>query len=289
MSLVFFHSKNPTIILHYVITVTGDYVEKYKDKLQIYPNGFTYFLAFNTKNPVFKNANIRKAFGLSLDRKQLTENILKDGSIPAYGFVPYGIPGKNGEFRKEVGDLFKEDVAQAKELLAKGMKELGITTLPKIVLLADDTDVAKRESQAIQEFWRKNLGVNVELQNVPFKIRLQMYSQGQFDVILTRWGADYNDPMTFMDLWVTETSGEPNRVFYSNPEYDRLIAEAKSTNNNEIRMENMKKAEEILMEDMPISPLFFSATAYVQQDYVKGIVRHAVGVDNDWKWTYIEK
>ncbi|EIV99611.1 peptide ABC transporter substrate-binding protein [Thermoanaerobacter siderophilus] len=272
-----------------VITVTGDYVEKYKDKLQIYPNGFTYFLAFNTKNPVFKNANIRKAFGLSLDRKQLTENILKDGSIPAYGFVPYGIPGKNGEFRKEVGDLFKEDVAQAKELLVKGMKELGITTLPKIVLLADDTDVAKRESQAIQEFWRKNLGVNVELQNVPFKIRLQMYSQGQFDVILTRWGADYNDPMTFMDLWVTETSGEPNRVFYSNPEYDRLIAEAKSTNNNEIRMENMKKAEEILMEDMPISPLFFSATAYVQQDYVKGIVRHAVGVDNDWKWTYIEK
>ncbi|TCO60411.1 peptide ABC transporter substrate-binding protein [Caldanaerobacter subterraneus] len=276
-----------------IITVTGDFVERYKNnpnaELQIYPNGFTYFLAFNTKNPVFKNANIRKAFGLSIDRKQLTENVLKDGSIPAYGFVPYGIPGKNEEFRKEVGNLFTEDPVKAKELLQKGMNELGITSLPKITLLADDTEVAKRESQAIQEFWKKNLGVNVEIQNVPFKIRLQMYKQGDFDVVLTRWGADYNDPMTFMDLWLSEISGEPNRIFYSNPEYDKLILEAKKSNDNNLRMDNMKKAEQILMEDMPISPLFFSATAYVQQKYVKGVVRHAVGVDNDWKWTYIEK
>jgi len=272
-----------------VISVSGDYVDKYKDKVSVYPNGFTYFLAFNTQNPIFKNVNIRRAFGLAIDRKMLTENILKDGSIPAYGFVPYGIPGKDKEFRKEVGDLFQENITEAKNLLLKGQKELGINSLPKIVLLADDTDVVKRESQAIQEFWKKNLGVDVELQNVPFKIRLQMYSKGQYDVVLTRWGADYNDPMTFMDLWVTKTSGQPNRTFYSNLQYDKLIDEAKNTNDNNIRMENMKEAEKILMAEMPVSPLFFSATAYVQQDYVKNIVRHAVGVDNDWKWTYIQK
>lgn len=269
------------------INISGDYVAKYKDKVKIHPNGFTYFLGFNNKNQIFKNANIRKAFGLSINRKEFTENVLKDGSIPAFGFVPNGIPGENGEYRKEVGNLFSENVNEAKALLTKGMKELNITSLPKIVLLADDTDIAKKEAQAIQEFWKKNLGVNVEIQNVAYKIRLQMYSQGQYDVVLTRWGADYNDPMTFMDLWLSD--GGNNNVFYSNPEYDKLIKEAKSTNDNKLRMDDMKKAEKILMDDMPISPLFFSATAYVQQDYVKGIVRHAVGVDSDWKWAYIQK
>lgn len=269
------------------INISGDYVAKYRDKVKIHPNGFTYFLGFNNKNQIFKNVNIRKAFALSIDRKEFTENVLKDGSIPAFGFVPNGIPGENGEYRKEVGNLFSENVEEAKALLAKGMKDLNITSLPKIVLLADDTDIAKKEAQAIQEFWKKNLGVNVEIQNVAYKIRLQMYSQGQYDVVLTRWGADYNDPMTFMDLWLSD--GGNNNVFYSNPEYNKLIKEAKSTNDNKLRMDDMKKAEKILMDDMPISPLFFSATAYVQQDYVKGIVRHAVGVDSDWKWAYIQK
>jgi len=269
------------------INISGDFVPKYKDQVKVHPNGFTYFLGFNTLNPVFKNANIRKAFTISIDRKSFTENVLKDGSIPAYAFVPNGITGLNGDFRKEAGEaLFKEDVNEAKSLLKKGMEELNITKLPKITLLADDTDVAKKEAQAIQQFWKNNLGVDVTIQNVSYKIRLQMFSKQQYDVCLTRWGADYNDPMTFLDLWTTDAGN--NNVKYSNPKYDELIKEAKATNDNAVRMEKMKEAEKILMDDMPVGPLFYSATAYVQRDYVKGWVRHSVGVDSDWKWTYIE-
>jgi Bacterial extracellular solute-binding proteins, family 5 Middle. len=204
------------------INISGDYVPKYKDQVKVHPNGFTYFLGFNTLNPIFKNANIRKAFTISIDRKSFTENVLKDGSIPAYAFVPNGIAGLNGDFRKEAGEaLFKEDVNEAKSLLKKGMEELNITKLPKITLLADDTDVAKKEAQAIQQFWKNNLGVDVVIQNVSYKIRLQMFSKQQYDVCLTRWGADYNDPMTFLDLWTTDAGN--NNVKYSNPKYDELI------------------------------------------------------------------
>lgn len=270
------------------INISGDYVAKYKDKVQTHPNGFTYFLGFNNLNSVFKNANIRKAFTIAINRKAFADNVLKDGSIPAYAFVPNGITGLNGEFRKEAGEnLFKEDSKEAKILLQKGMNELNITKLPKITLLTDDTDVAKKEAQAIQQFWKDNLGVEVTIQNVAYKVRLQMFSKQQYDVCLTRWGADYNDPMTFLDLWTTDAGN--NNVKYSNPQYDKLIKEAKITNDNKLRMDKMREAEKILMNDMPVGPLFYSATAYVQQDYVKGWVRHPVGVDSDWKWTYIEK
>jgi oligopeptide transport system substrate-binding protein len=270
------------------INLIGDYITKYKDEIKVHPNGFTYFIGFNTQNQIFKNLNIRKAFALSINRKLLVDEILKDGSIPAYAFVPNGILCGGLEFRKELGNnLFAENIEEAKKLLQKGMQELNITELPKIILLADDTDIAKKEAQAIQEFWKKNLSINVEIKNVPYKIRLQMFTQGQYDVCLTRWGADYNDPMTFLDLWVTGAGN--NNVKYSNLKYDQLIKDAKASNDDKFRMDKMKEAEKILINDMPISPLFFSTTAYIQRNYVKGWVRHAVGVENDWKWTYISK
>jgi len=113
-----------------------------------------------------------------------------------------------------------------------------------------------------------------------------MMDKGDFDIVYAGWGADYNDPMTFLDLWVT--GGGNNTAFYSNPEYDKLIKQANSTNDNAVRMKAMHEAEKLLMEDMPIGPLYFRGRAYLQRPYVHDWVRFPVGVADEWKWTYIE-
>lgn len=271
------------------IGVPGQYIDKYKNDPNFHQMAMaiTWYLQFNNKSKIFSNVNMRKAFTYAVDRKAFVDNILKNGSIPALSFVPPGIPGEKDEFRKEGGDFFKDnDVATAKELLAKGMKELGITQLPKIKFVGGDSDAAKKHTQALQEFWNKNLGVSVDIVNVAFKVRLDMMDKGDYDIVYAGWGADYNDPMTFMDLWVT--GGGNNTAFYSNPKYDELIKKANSTNDNSVRMQAMHEAEKILMEDMPIGPLYFAGRAYLQRPYVKDWVRFPVGVDNEWKWTYIE-
>ncbi|MEG6566895.1 peptide ABC transporter substrate-binding protein [Thermoanaerobacterium saccharolyticum] len=287
---------NNTIIQNYdnnmldSIFVPGDYIDKYKNSGEYSDKALatTWYVQFNTKSPVFKNANIRKAFALAIDRKTFVEQVTKDGSIPAEAMVPPGVPGYNGDFRKEAGETyFKDnDVAQAKELLKKGMSELGISKLPMVTLLGDDTDNAKKYDQALQQMWKQNLGVNVQIQNVAFKVRLDMMDKGNYDMVLAGWGADYNDPLTFLDMW--ETNNGNNTAFYSNPEYDKLIDEAKVNGDLKSRNDQLIQAEKILMNDMPIGPVYFQARPFVVKPYVKDLYFPTFGSDWEFKWAYIQ-
>lgn len=272
------------------IFIPGDYIDKYKDspEFHTYALATVWYLQFNNKDKIFKNANIRKAFTLAVNRELFVKEVMKNGSIPAEAVVPPGIPGYNGDFRSEAGPgYFKDnDVAQAKEYLQKGLKELGLSKLPTIKFLAGDTDTAKKYSVALQQMWNQALGVQVEIQNVAFKVRLDMMDRGDYQIVLAGWGADYNDPMTFLDMW--ETNNGNNTAFYSNPEYDKLIEQAKVNGDPKSRVEEMIQAEKILMEDMPIGPLWFQARAYVVKPYVKNLYFPAFGPDWEMKWTYIE-
>ncbi|AEF16783.1 ABC-type transporter, periplasmic subunit [Thermoanaerobacterium xylanolyticum LX-11] len=272
------------------IFVPGDYIDKYKSSSEYSDKALAtnWYIQFNTKNPVFKNADIRKAFTLAIDRKSFVEQVTKDGSIPAEAVVPPGIPGYNGDFRKEAGEAyFKDnDVLQAKELLKKGMSELGISKLPTITLLGDDTDNAKKYDQALQQMWSQNLGVNVQIQNVAFKVRIDMMDKGNYDMVFAGWGADYNDPLTFLDMW--ETNNGNNTAFYSNPQYDKLIDEAKVNGDLKARNDELIQAEKILMDDMPIGPVYFQARPFVVKPYVKDLYFHTFGSDWEFKWAYIQ-
>lgn len=272
------------------IFVPGDYIDKYKNSSEYSDKALAtnWYVQFNTKSPVFKNADIRKAFTLAIDRKTFVEQVTKDGSIPAEAVVPPGVPGYNGDFRKEAGETyFKDnDVAQAKELLKKGMSELGISKLPTITLLGDDTDNAKKYDQALQQMWKQNLGVNVQIQNVAFKVRLDMMYKGNYDMVFAGWGADYNDPLTFLDMW--ETNNGNNSAFYSNPEYDKLIDEAKVNGDLKSRNDQLIQAEKILMNDMPIGPVYFQARPFVVKPYVKDLYFPTFGSDWEFKWAYIQ-
>lgn len=238
----------------------------------------TYYYSLNMlpkdgKNP-FANLKIRQAFSMALDRKSIVENITKGGQIPAEGMVPFGLIDENNkEWRDLNGNLIKEDVAEAKKLLEEGMQESGTTIedINKQVLLYNTSESHKKIAQAVQQMWNQNLGVTVGLENADFNVKLSRENAHDFDLSRGGWVGDYYDPMTMLDLFVT--GGEQNYSSYSNPEFDALIKEAKNTDDQAVRMENMRKAEKILMEDMPIIPVYFYTQPYFVQENVKGVYK----------------
>ncbi|MCF6092955.1 peptide ABC transporter substrate-binding protein [Microaerobacter geothermalis] len=247
----------------------------------------TYMYMFNVEKEPFNNANIRKAFTLAIDRKLLIDNVTQGGQVPALGFVPPGSsPDLGFDFREKAGNYYNDaDVEKAKEYLKKGMEELGITQLPEITLMFNTSEGHQKIAQAIQEMWKKNLGVEVKLQNQEWKVYLETLKSGDFQIGRLGWLADYFDPMTFLDMWITD--GGNNDTNWSNKEYDDLIAKAKSTDDQSVRGEAMLKAEKILMDEMPIAPIYFYTDAYMMQPWVKGAIRHPDG-SNDYTQAYIE-
>ena len=227
----------------------------------------------NEKNP-FTNVNIRKAFSLALDRKSLCENITKGGQIPAEGMVPYGLLDEAGkEFREGSGNFLKYDPEEAKALFEKGLQEEGLTVadVNGKVLLYNTDEAHKKIAQAVQQMWKQTLGVDIQLENVDFNVKLAREKAHDFDISRAGWVGDYSDPMTMMDLFVT--GGSFNDSGYSNPKYDELIKTAIKSPDQKVRMDSMKEAEKILMEDMPIVPLYFYTQPYFVNENVKGIYK----------------
>lgn len=159
-------------------------------------------------------------------------------------------------------------------------------SLPAIRFLADDSEAAKKYAQGLQEIFRKNLGIELVLENVDFKTRLQKMRDQDFDLVFAGWGADYNDPMSFIDLWVTD--GPYNDVGWSNEEFDELVALAKTSTDQQERMEAMAKAEKILLDEAPIIPVYWRQRNFAEHPWAKGIVRTAFAPSNEWKWAYTE-
>ncbi len=248
-----------------------------------YSDGSCFYLECNVSDKIVGNLKIRQALSAAIDRDSFVKNVIKDASLPARAFVPPFLPGLKKDFRSEVGDLISDDPAKAKELLAEGMKELGISKMPKIVMLSGDTDVAKDQAAAVQEMWRKNLGIDCTIESMPFKARLQRMTAKDFQVVFAGWGPDYNDPMTFIDIWIT--NGQNNHTYWSNATYDDLVAKAKVELDPTVRMKAMYDAERLLMAEMPIIPTYFRARDWTQQSNVSGVVRRAVGGDPDLYWT----
>ncbi|HHW18287.1 MAG TPA: hypothetical protein GXX30_05245 [Firmicutes bacterium] len=158
--------------------------------------------------------------------------------------------------------------------------------LPPIKFLSGDSEVAKKYAMGLQEIVRKGLGIELTLENVDFKTRLQKMRDGDFAIVMAGWAADYNDPMTFLDMWTTNSPY--NDVKWSNKQYDDLIAKAKASSDQAERMNLMAQAEKILLEELPIIPIYWPQRNYAEHPWVKGIIRTAIGPGNDWKFAYTE-
>ncbi|WP_260115452.1 peptide ABC transporter substrate-binding protein [Paenibacillus hexagrammi] len=247
------------------------------------------YLQFQEKKvPALANKKIRMALGMAIDRQAFVDTVLMDGSIASNGLIPEGTSdGAGGEFRKTAGETqYKFDPEQAKKLLAEGLQEVGLTELPKLKLLSDDTDVAKKSDEFILAQWKQNLGYEAEANPVPHKLRIENSSKHDFDIVLSLWGADYNDPMTFLDMWVT--GGEFDEGDYSNAEYDKNVKAAQTETDPAKRAQFMVAAEKILMEDPGVAPIYFRARPYVKRDSIQGMFLPAYGTEFELKWASVK-
>lgn len=225
------------------------------------------------KNP-FTNKNIRQAFSMAIDRKTLVENVTKGGQIAAEGMVPFGIKDENGnDFREANGTLIEYNPEKAKELLTIGLEEEGLTLedLSGEILLYNTDMGNKKISEAIQQMLVKDLGAEIQLENVDFNVKVSREIAHDFDLTLAGWTGDYQDPMTMLDIFIT--NGAMNDSGYSNEEYDKLIETAKVSSDQNIRMSSMKEAEKLLMEEMPVMPIFYNTLPYFVQDNVSGVYK----------------
>ncbi len=233
-----------------------------------------YYYNFNTKQKGFDNVNIRKGLSYALDRKTICEKIAQGGQIPAFGVIPFGLLDDQGkDFREEQGDLFTYDVEKAKELFEKGLEETGLTRedFNGKVILYNTQEGHKKIAQVVQSMWKETLGIEMALENVEFQTKLDREKAGDFDVSRAGWVGDYADPMTIIDLWLTDAPY--NDASYANPEYDKLVMEAKGSDDQKVRMDAMKKAEKILMEDMPVCPIYYYTMPYVVKPHLKGVYK----------------
>jgi oligopeptide transport system substrate-binding protein len=237
-----------------------------------------FYLEFNQKKyKFFKNPKIRQAISMAINRDQLTNNVLgKTGGIE-HTMVPVGMsynPTTKVDFTKEKmlqsSNKYTEyNPTEAKKLWKEGIKETGQKDL-SFTLLGDDTDGAKKQNEYLQGQLEKNLpGLKITLQNVPFKSRLDKSTNGQFDIVVTGWNADYPDPVTFLDLFTTTNS--QNNGKYSNKEYDELIDKSKTTDatDEDARWQDLLQAAKILADDEGVVPLYQSYQANLTRTNVK--------------------
>ncbi|WP_195963849.1 peptide ABC transporter substrate-binding protein [Clostridium cuniculi] len=226
---------------------------------------------------VLSNKLVRQALNLAIDRQEIIDNVGKAEQIPAYSFVPQGIKDENGtEFAsKEYYDPLdmEGNIAKAKELLKEAGYENG-EGIPTIEVMYNSEGAHKEIAQIIQQNWEK-IGVNVELTNQEWAVFLNTRQQGDYEIARHGWTGDYIDPMTFLDLWVT--GGGNNDTGFSNARYDELIAAAKVEKDSAKRFEMLREAEDILMDEMPILPIYYYTTVTAMNEKVKGVQISTLG------------
>lgn len=264
-------------------------------KAKMAPNGGLFWLQFNYSSKengkILSNVSFRKAIAHAIDRDSLVKAVVKRG-IPASRYVPDNIMGINDKYAAEnpLNVLpAKADPAKAKEYFDAALKELDLTvsTFPVLKLLGADTSEARKYCEALQDMLLNNLGIKVELINVPSKQRLQAVKARDYEIVYANWFPDYDDPMTYLDIWVT--GGGFNRSDYSNPRYDALITEAKAASDEKVRQQKMLEAEKIALEDMIVVPTHWGANAGVQSDRMIGFIRSMVGADPDLTFVDIKE
>ncbi|MDF2877102.1 MAG: peptide-binding protein [Clostridia bacterium] len=213
----------------------------------------TYFYRFNTTKKPFNNLKVRKALSMAVDRQTLIDEVVQGGQLPAYAIVPGGVADAEGDFRENGGDYFAENLEEAKTLLAEGLKEEGMDSL-SFSIVYNTSEAHKKIAEAIQAMWAE-LGVDVQLENVEFQVKIDREHQLDYEVSRAGWIGDYVDPNTFLDMFTSWSS--QNDTGWTSPEYDELIKKAASEFDVAKRMEYLHSAEKMFMENLPVLPIYY--------------------------------
>tara|TARA_B110000483_G_scaffold113503_1_gene137872 strand:- start:2609 stop:4270 length:1662 start_codon:yes stop_codon:yes gene_type:complete len=253
--------------LHKTSSIPIDKVKTYKKNkpalLKIYPYLGNYFYRFNTAVAHLSDKRVRRALAMSINRKELTERVTKGDESPAYTFTP---PGTLGYFAR---NGFGFNPSLAKNLMSEAGYPAG-KGFPVTELLYNTSEGHRKIAVAIQQMWKKHLGINIVLVNQDWKVYLDSVNTGNYAIARAGWIGDYIDPNTFLDMWVTD--GGNNRTGWSNRHYDDLISkQAPISSSKSERYKIMAEAEQILLNNMPIIPIYIYNSKSLVHPSVKGL------------------
>lgn len=265
-----------------------------------YPYSLVRFLLYNFKDKnavnrkALNNKNIRLALSLSIDRDIVTKKVLGNGSTLPTGFVANDLasnPKTGIDFAKEqsVNNTVDYNSALAKKYWKKGLQEIGQKNLTFDVLSSNDEADSDQLTQYLQSQWTKELkGLKINITNIPEKSSDSRAQQGNFDIYLSHWGGDFNDPMTFMQIPMTGTSYNYGK--WSNSTYDNLVKKAgnEDANNPEKRWNDLVSAAKIVNGNQTITPIYQQTTAYLQNKRVHGIIHNTAGTQWSYKYAYVD-
>lgn len=286
--------------LDVMFKVNGEYIKelqkgvsenKWDEVSGVMPTVF--YNQFNFKsNKILQNTKVRQALSIAINREEYTKDILKSG-VPAYGLVPDGIVVGEMNYRKEVKEPLKEIIKEdPKKLFVEGLKELGLDPDPSKYninfLLQGSSSSYKNLGEYLQNTWKNKIGVNIKL-SIPadFSDFLRKEDSGEFDIAMAGWGADYNDPMTFLDLYGAKNGSNYGK--YNDPKVNKLLEELQTEINIDKRLDMYKEIEKIEVAENPaVAPTYYLDIHSFQKKYVHGMQYPKFGGNYQLRWAYIE-
>ena len=251
--------------LHLTSTVPPDKIptlkKKLPDQLRIEPYLGSYFYLLNVTRPPFDDPKVRQALSVSFDKQLLVDNVTKGGQLPATGFVTTGIPGY------DTSTTIKYDAELGRKLLSEAGYPGG-KGFPKAEILINTSESHRKVAEAIQAMWRENLGIDVGIYNQEWKVYLDSQSSLDYDISRAGWIGDYVHPSTFLDMFTTGNGN--NDTGWANPQYDQLVARAQVAGSEEERLGLLRDAEELLLRELPIVPIYWYTRVYLKDPRVQG-------------------
>ena len=272
-------------------TINSTLVDKYKgkDTFTTFNEGFLFYLNLNFQVKTLADKNVREALSYAINRKDLCENVLKDGSKAATGMVPSQLSkspaGK--DFRDDAGVLVGYDVKKAQEYLDAAKKELGTDTITVDLLYGTDESPMDTMAEYLQGSFTKLKGLKVNMVATVKKDRIYNREEhGTYEIACTRWGPDYADPTTYLNLFLTGNSNNFGK--YSNAKVDSLMKQVQTESDVNKRWDLMTQVEKTALDDLAYIPVFEKGAAALKAKNVKGLVHSAVGVPYTFKYVTIK-
>jgi oligopeptide transport system substrate-binding protein len=259
-----------------------------RQKLRSFKDGTVFFIEFNHREDrPTRNLNLRRAMRAVYDAEELTYKVIGlPGNAPSYSLFPEWLEGDEEKLLIEHPPRKPElSIEQGREYLRLAVQELGVEEIPPLTLLLSDTPNSVKQGEYFQNVMARTLGLDIRLDRQIFKQRLAMMTAGEFDLVAAGWGPDYNDTMTFADLFTSWNLN--NRGRYKSDRYDELILSAQSTTDKRLRNQLFSEIQELVYEDVVIIPQYERGFIYVQDKRLDGVRRSRIGGDTNFSYSWI--
>lgn len=264
--------------LHITLTIPLDRIPYYREHEKEVFHDVTqltvYFYRLNISRPPLDNMKVRRALALAVDRDSIIRNVLRGSQRPAVGYTPTSGKGYQGP------QVMRFDPTEARRLLAEAGYPNG-KGFPKFEILINTMEAHRLIAQAVQSMWREHLGIDVSIINQDWQVYLDSQRRGAYEVCRGAWVGDYMDPMTFLGMW-TKDNGN-NQTGWSSERYEELLRKSSQIGDATERFAILKEAETVLLDELPIIPVYWYAQSYLVRPEVKGW-RSSLLDDRPYKW-----